>query len=225
MTGNVRSGADDELLLCGRVCQHRGLSLTAHWSQAGEEMAADALGCLEHPQSDNISDGDICSSRQGGDLRLEISQDDKTDLFHCRARSSPTFSPLDWASTASCASTLTSRCWVRALPWGLHYLQYLQSPLATPWLWSYLWTNLHPTSHQTTLHHTTLHPPTQVCPRLRMKSSTSRRRNLKTMRLRKKERSPEILITNTFHRSDHSKTQLQLYLHLGQHFLSYVNSS
>ena len=67
VTGNVRSGADDELLLCGRLCQHRGLSLTPHRSQAGEEMVADALGGLEHPQSHNISDGDICSSGQGGD--------------------------------------------------------------------------------------------------------------------------------------------------------------
>ena len=65
----VRSGADDELLLCGGVSQHPGLSLSPHWSQAGEEMAADALGGLEHPQSDNITDGDICSSRQGGDWR------------------------------------------------------------------------------------------------------------------------------------------------------------
>ena len=71
MTGNTRSGADDELLLCRRVRQHRGLPLTADWSQVGEKMAAPALGGLEHPQSDHFTDGDICCSQQGGDISQE----------------------------------------------------------------------------------------------------------------------------------------------------------
>ena len=164
-------------------------------------MAAPALGGLEHPQSDHFTDGDICCSQQGGDISQEDNWFD--NLFHCRARSSPTFSRLAWAFTASCASTAISKSWVRAPWWGQQSLRYLQSPLATPSLWSCLRTSLQPTNLQTTLHPTTLHLPTQGCLRARMKFSTWRRRNMKILRL--KDRPRQRILTNTFHRAAHSR--------------------